>query len=164
MPFNRLLLCALEDDCSYNEQGVKVGLRTREGISAMLFKLATHVKESRKALDLKDSDRLCDLLFYAVSGKRAETQRVLCFVECKGTDVPHAIKQIAETAGAVHRKLERDLHAQVRFIGAVRSQHGSSPRQKPKRSELGPLEYVKVCRTNSQLEDLIVEYLDRGSS
>jgi len=164
MPFNRLLLCALEKDCSYSEQGVTVSLQSKRDTAVLLFALDRHANDSRKALGLGPDDSLCDVLYYVVAERGRKLTRLLCFVECKGTDTDHAFEQLEATATALHGKLPSELRKQVHWIGAVRSGHGGAPKLKRKRTGgRGLLRELQIFRDNETLQRHIETELGRGA-
>lgn len=161
MPFTRLLFSALEGDCSYTENGVTASLTNIPG-TALLFKLDKHASESREALDLQPEDELCDVLFYVVGQGSQGLGRVLCFVECKrGDGGGKGVSQLVTTAQALFDQLPSHLRDQARFIGAIRSDHGSSPRKKTKTAPgcKGPLTNIEFYRDNHQLQQAILSRL-----
>jgi len=163
MPFNRLLFCALEEDCSHTEGGVSAALSSMPDTNVLLFKLDKHADGSRDALGLGQDDKLCDLLLYVVGRRNGELRRVLCFVECKGTEHDQALAQLESTATVLVQRLPGGVPRHVRVIGAVRSNVGSAPKHKQKRHGHGPLECVEVCRHSSQLEALVDRYLGKAA-
>lgn len=164
MPFSRLLLCALEGDCSHEEEKVKVSLQSIRGATTLLFKLDKHSTQSRTALgrEGRDQGKLCDLLYCVVGrGDSDELRRVLCFVELKGAGTDAGFRQLCDTAADLRARLPRDLRGVAIYMGVMRT-HGSSPALKRPYKD-GLLGDVKVLPTNELLQSAIEKELGRGA-
>jgi len=89
MPFNTLLLteCFLPGQTHYKESGVKIGLQPESGETVLFFSIDNQSNPNCKFRQLlginEENQRICDLIvFYA-----KDNQRVICFVELKGSDL-----------------------------------------------------------------------------
>ncbi len=117
MPFSNLLLsaCFLPSTTSHNENGNDVKLSQKAGETILFFSIDkqgnSDCEELRKLLGLgKPGEKICDLLVLYV--KKDENQgtyeRVICFIEMKGSRVDTAVQQVISTYNAFCELLKKD--------------------------------------------------------
>ena len=98
MPFNTLLLtgCFLPGKTSFTEDGVQLSLQPESGETVLFFSIDDQSNPNckfRQVLGIQNDKKICDLIvFYA-----KENERIICFVELKGSKLGTAVEQVTNT-------------------------------------------------------------------
>jgi hypothetical protein len=106
MPFNCLLFTCLINETSFTDCGVVVRVTPLKNEKVMFFSIddmSNNKSTFRNDIDLKDS--ICDLIIY----QQGVDRKTFCFVELKGTDISHAIKQILNTKQRIMQAFNKSL-------------------------------------------------------
>jgi len=111
MPFNTLLLssCLIPGKTSYTEDGVTITLQPQNGETILFFSIDDQSNPNcklRPLLGLAQAGmKICDLIvFYA-----NDTERIICFVELKGSNIQTAKDQVINTFITFNAKLNSSL-------------------------------------------------------
>ncbi|MFP5273553.1 hypothetical protein [Coleofasciculus sp.] len=132
MPFNTLLLteCFLPGQTHYKESGVEISLQPESGETVLFFSIDDQSNPNCKFRQLlgidKDNQNICDLIvFYA-----KDNQRMICFVELKGSDLGRAVKQVCNTDKFLRQKLNESssfsnltAKAFIKLKGSIPQEH-----------------------------------------
>jgi hypothetical protein len=119
--------CLRHGKTSVSENGVTFSLTGIQGATVLFFNVDNR-PDCRRCVGLDQSTRACDVL---VAIFRDEKTPVLAFVELKGKELEHGVKQINRTARAVKEKLGpswKEYHA----VGVL-VRNKSAPGRKLKR-------------------------------
>jgi hypothetical protein len=101
MPFNTLLLISLLSENRFAESGIEVSMTQQAGEKVFFF--AMDKPDVRQSLQIQG--HLCDgLVFFS-----RQDEKVLCFVELKGSDLDVAVAQVISTHKQLKQALEQSL-------------------------------------------------------
>lgn len=112
MPFNTLLLNCLTHGTSFTENGT-VRIQQQAGETILFFNIDEQSNRGcglRRKLGMQRGE-ICDLVvFYA---HRDNSEKVICLVELKGSDVKHAARQVKNVYQHFRKSLARQLVPRV---------------------------------------------------
>lgn len=131
MPFNTLLLsgCLLPGETSFGESGGKVRIQPKSGETVLFFSIDDQSNSNcgfRQILGINQENmKICDLIIFYANNN----QRIICFVELKGSDLKTAVQQVINTYESFRRYLASSKQknnlidctakAYVKFNGSV---------------------------------------------
>ncbi len=149
-----LLWFCLAQGTSIEEQGLKLSIRPNGDETILVF--GTDCAEFRRSFYAPEADQLAsDALFFY---KRADKQPVLVFVELKGRNIDHALKQLRATILAVKRGVEAALGGATTCLALVVSDGATSKTRQNKQrdfeTETGVPLRVKSTTRNKAAVDL----------
>lgn len=160
MPLNRLLLRCLGTANHYTENGVTCSISGVAGVRVVFICLDENSQEVRPILGMTADDKLCDVLAYLISERKATVKRALCLVECKVSEEEEAYEQLENTRLKLRAKLPQDLQDAARWLGAVVCKKllatnplkgGKSPIKPPKSAHWTP-RFYEIVRTKKETD------------
>lgn len=127
MPFNNLILSTLLDgETTYEENGIGVSIQRKVGESILFFEVDDSNNPCSNIKSQYGITNICDvIIFYSKGNSKKQRERkkpVLCFLELKGSDVKHALKQTINTCEC----LKRCIGTKVEYKILIVSKQGSS--------------------------------------
>lgn len=120
-----LVRCLVPGQTSLKESGLAVQLGPKGEETILLFR--SDSPEFRSCFNLGSDARVSDAIFFYRSAQRPRP--LLVFVELKGNDVGHAVKQLTATVRVVEQRLHGQLRKEVDLLAVVVTS-GSAPSQK----------------------------------
>jgi len=161
MPFNELMINCIKNGTSHKEHGVSVYAKPRQGggETILFFAIDSNSNNCSNFPGVINTDVICDLLVYYST---KDSDKKLCLVELKGSDIKHAVKQIIGTKDRTENLLKKRGNYQNINWKALIVHSGSAPRQwksKKLRTELdsafGKGNYYMVHKMKYDLGDFI---------
>lgn len=123
MAIEPLLWFCLDHGTAVREDGIGLSIDRKQGETILLFR--TDSKEFRSRFYAASAPQVaCDALFFYKNGDHPP---VLVFVELKGAELTHALKQLEVTIGAVKSRIEQAIKGSTKYLALVVSD-GAGPK------------------------------------
>lgn len=132
MPFNTLLLTCLSTKRSFSEAGGRIRFNQDTNETILLFVIDQESnRNSTVYQDFIKNGPVCDLIIYYIK----DNEKIICFIELKGSDIQKAIEQIENTFNKFRKSLEQSTRdkdccphcTNIRYKSYILL-HGSAPR------------------------------------
>ncbi len=124
MPFNELMMNCIRDGTSHKENGINISIQRKPRETILFFVIDPESNHCSNFPEIINTDIICDLLiYYSTDG----SNKKICLVELKGSDIKHAIEQLTRT----REKTNNCLKSKYQNIGwkAIIVHRCSAPNQ-----------------------------------
>jgi hypothetical protein len=131
MAIEPLLWFCLDHKTSISDDGIELSIARKSGETILLFR--TDSEDFRKCFyDVGASQTACDGLFFY---KYGDNPPILVFVELKGANLAHALKQLKTTILPVKERVEGVIRDGTKYLALVVSDGAGPTTRKNKQRE-----------------------------